>query len=172
VTITSSQTGGFTSASFLLRRRSRFVQSPAGLNRNSDRRLGSAKETRLRCADGPPSAAATRTWNQTSDLVGERTASRSRRGDAARARRSPRSPPANCLRLAPKRPDQRPYCRGRNPAHLVGQPVRSLNKKNQQSRVIMTKRSKWPSRNSRRCCARPLCAPFPCSGILLSAFSP
>ena len=35
MTITSSQTGGFTSAPFLLRRRSRFVQSLAGLNRNS-----------------------------------------------------------------------------------------------------------------------------------------
>ncbi len=34
VKITSSQTGGFTSAPFLLRRRSRFVQSPAGLRRN------------------------------------------------------------------------------------------------------------------------------------------
>ena len=39
VTITSSQTGGFTAANFLLLRRSRFVQSPAGLNRNSQRNV-------------------------------------------------------------------------------------------------------------------------------------
>jgi Arabinose-binding domain of AraC transcription regulator, N-term len=35
VTITSSQTGGFTAAIFLLLRRSRFVQCLAGLPRNS-----------------------------------------------------------------------------------------------------------------------------------------
>ena len=35
MTITSSQTGGLTAAIFLLLRRSRFVQSVAGLRRNS-----------------------------------------------------------------------------------------------------------------------------------------